>query len=35
MRFYFTRSASVSTRKRPGMTVKPDGDKLQRTIQDS
>jgi crossover junction endodeoxyribonuclease RusA len=35
LRFYFARPASVSPRKRPGMTVKPDGDKLLRAVLDA
>lgn len=33
--FYFDRPKSSSIKKRPGMTVKPDGDKLVRAIFDS
>lgn len=35
LNFYFDRPASVSAKKRPAMTVKPDGDKLVRAIFDS
>lgn len=33
--FYFERPASVSAKKRPHMTVKPDGDKLIRAVFDA
>ncbi len=33
--FYFERPASVSEKKRPFMTVKPDGDKLMRAVFDA
>lgn len=35
MNFYFTRPRSVSVKKRPAMTTKPDGDKLVRAIFDA
>lgn len=35
LNFYFDRPASVSAKKRPAMTVKPDGDKLVRAVFDS
>ena len=35
LRFYFSRPKSASTKSRPGMTVKPDADKLLRAVLDS
>lgn len=35
MNFYFSRPKSVSAKKRPAMTTKPDGDKLVRAIFDA
>lgn len=35
LRFYFSRPKSASLQKRPGMTVKPDADKLLRAVLDS
>lgn len=35
VRCYFTRPKSVSEKKRPAMTTKPDGDKLLRAVLDS
>lgn len=35
MNFYFTRPKSATLAKRPGMTVKPDGDKLVRAVFDA
>ncbi len=35
MDFYFERPKSASLKSRPGMTVKPDGDKLVRAVFDA
>lgn len=35
LRFFFTRPKSVSVKKRPSMTTKPDGSKLLRAVEDS